>query len=187
MTLWSAVADSILEVEGGYVDHPTDPGGETQWGISKRAYPHLDIRSLTREQAIAIYAKDYWDAIPEDLPESVRWFAFDIAVNSGVNTALTWLRTYTTLPELVAKRMRFYTSLGTWPTFGRGWSRRVATVLDHIARYEAVSGEVAEAQTVVLHNLTMSDRLDIMRAGTPISGRFVWRARGAKLDVRRVR
>jgi len=50
----------ILRHEGGYVNHPNDPGGETNYGISKRQYPHLDIKNLTREQAKVIYYYDYW-------------------------------------------------------------------------------------------------------------------------------
>lgn len=50
----------VLEHEGGYVNDPRDSGGETNFGISKRAYPNLKIRDLTKEDAIAIYLKDYW-------------------------------------------------------------------------------------------------------------------------------
>ena len=53
--------EMVLQHEGGYVNDPADPGGETKYGISKRAYPHLDIRNLTREEAIAIYRRDWWD------------------------------------------------------------------------------------------------------------------------------
>jgi lysozyme family protein len=51
----------VLKHEGGYVNDPDDPGGETKFGISKRSYPDLDIRNLTEEQARAIYRKDWWD------------------------------------------------------------------------------------------------------------------------------
>lgn len=50
----------ILENEGGYVNNPNDPGGETKYGISKRSYPNLDIKNLTRDEAIAIYLRDFW-------------------------------------------------------------------------------------------------------------------------------
>ena len=50
----------VLENEGGYVNDPADPGGETKYGISKRSYPALDIKNLTVEQATAIYLKDFW-------------------------------------------------------------------------------------------------------------------------------
>lgn len=54
-----AVAE-LAELEGGYVNRPDDPGGETKFGISKRSYPHLDIAALTLEDAQAIYHRDYW-------------------------------------------------------------------------------------------------------------------------------
>lgn len=49
----------LIELEGGYVNDPADPGGETKYGISKRSYPHLDIRNLTVEQATEIYQRDW--------------------------------------------------------------------------------------------------------------------------------
>ena len=48
----------ILRNEGGYVNHPSDPGGETNMGIAKRFYPNLDIENLTEEEAIKIYYED---------------------------------------------------------------------------------------------------------------------------------
>ncbi|MDH5528316.1 MAG: hypothetical protein OEY97_13555 [Nitrospirota bacterium] len=51
----------VLRLEGGYSDSPIDPGGETKFGISKRRYPHLNIRELTQEQAEGIYRRDFWD------------------------------------------------------------------------------------------------------------------------------
>lgn len=75
----------MLQREGGYVSDPADTGGETNFGISKRAYPNLDIPNLTPEQAAAIYKRDYWDAINADqLPANIRELAFDAAVNQGV-------------------------------------------------------------------------------------------------------
>lgn len=50
----------LMEHEGGYVDNPSDPGGETKYGISKRSYPTLDIRNLTKTHAAEIYERDYW-------------------------------------------------------------------------------------------------------------------------------
>jgi len=55
-----AVAE-VLRFEGGYVNDPDDPGGETKFGISKRAYPDLDIKALRIEEAIEIYRRDWWD------------------------------------------------------------------------------------------------------------------------------
>lgn len=74
----------VLLHEGGYVDHPADPGGETNFGITKRDFPHLDIRGLTREQAAAIYRDHYWKPIYDKITSP--WVAakvFDMAVNMG--------------------------------------------------------------------------------------------------------
>ena len=76
----------VLRAEGGYVNDPVDRGGETKFGISKRANPEVDIANLTPEGAAAIYRKKYWDQIKADeLPAHMQGTAFDAAVNQGVN------------------------------------------------------------------------------------------------------
>ena len=85
----------VLEHEGGYVNDPVDPGGETNYGISKRAYPDIDIGALTREQAKAIYRRDYWDRLTLDRLETdpmLRGSMFDMAVNSGPLRAVELLQ-----------------------------------------------------------------------------------------------
>ncbi len=75
----------VIQREGGYVNDPDDIGGETKFGISKKAYPKLDIANLTEAEAARIYKRDYWDRINADkLPASIREMAFDAAVNQGV-------------------------------------------------------------------------------------------------------
>lgn len=71
---------------------PQDPGGETNFGICKKSYPELDIKNLTKEQAITIYKRDYWDKLHCDGYTNVRfrWKLFDIAVNQGVGTAMSF-------------------------------------------------------------------------------------------------
>ena len=82
-----------LSWEGGYVFDPNDPGGETKYGISKRAYPELDIKNLTEEEAKSIYKKDYWDKLRcDELPENVAIALFDFAVNVGVARAVRYLQ-----------------------------------------------------------------------------------------------
>lgn len=73
---------TVLENEGGYVDDPDDKGGETNFGISKRSYPSLDIKNLTMEEASAIYQKDFWkfDGIND---QAVATKLFDSFVNMG--------------------------------------------------------------------------------------------------------
>ena len=52
--------ENVIKHEGGYVNDPSDPGGETKYGISKKAYPKVDIKNLTLDDAIEIYKDDYW-------------------------------------------------------------------------------------------------------------------------------
>ena len=86
---FKCVFRDLIGIEGNYVNSPNDPGGETKYGISKRSYPHLDIRNLTLAQAYDIYWVDFWcqlgcDAIPV---LGLDRFLFDFGVNSGVPTA----------------------------------------------------------------------------------------------------
>lgn len=74
----------LIGNEGGYVNDPADPGGETKFGISKRAYPNLDIAALTLDQAKAIYLRDYWQpAGCEVVPDLLKFDLFDTAVNTS--------------------------------------------------------------------------------------------------------
>jgi len=148
--------DRLIGHEGGYVNHPDDPGGETQWGISKRSYPLLDIKNLSRDQAKGIYRADYWDKLG-NLHGAIKFQVFDIAVNSGISTAIKLLQrsigvkddgifgpisqqaagiipVSETLMLLSAERLDFWTSLPTWTTFGKGWARRGALNLRFAAK-----------------------------------------------------
>jgi lysozyme family protein len=94
MTGFEDAFQKLLLHEGGYVNDPDDPGGETKYGISKRVYPDVDIKSLTTDQARAIYRRDYWDKVSGDLIGSTRAAAvFDFAVNAGVCTAIRLAQT----------------------------------------------------------------------------------------------
>ena len=80
MARFSDAIDTVLAQEGGYVNDPLDPGGETKWGISKRQYPDLDIKAITREEAVAIYKRDYWNryrvALIDDRSIANKYFSF---------------------------------------------------------------------------------------------------------------
>jgi len=80
----------VLQHEGGYVDHPNDPGGETNFGISRRSYPGTDIAHLTLQDASEIYRDDFWQPIRgEDIrSQDVATNLLDFAVNSGVSRAV---------------------------------------------------------------------------------------------------
>src|SRR4051812_29003946 len=89
MSSFDQAIPTILKHEGGYVNDTKDPGGETNWGISKRSYPQLDIKNLSREQAIYFYRRDWWNkynygAIHD---QQVATKVFDIAVNMGASQA----------------------------------------------------------------------------------------------------
>ena len=79
--------------EGGYVNNPSDPGGETKYGISKRSYPAVDIPALTRDQAIAIYYRDWWQKYRFDqLSAAIAGKTFNLAVNMGAAAAIRCLQ-----------------------------------------------------------------------------------------------
>ena len=137
-TFQRAVA-RVLEHEGGYVDHPTDPGGETNFGISKRSYPDLDIKQLTKAQAIQIYHDDFWVPLGcARLHPALAFQVFDAGVNHGHRKALEWLALadFATTPatkvlRFNAIRLQFYTKLKTFKTFGKGWTNRIVANLEH--------------------------------------------------------
>lgn len=91
--LFTEVVKHVIATEGGYVDDPNDRGGETNYGISKRQYPSLNIARLTRDDAIAIYYRDYWLAYQCDkLPPAYACFLFDSVINHRAKTAVKFLQ-----------------------------------------------------------------------------------------------
>jgi len=86
MADFNIAVQRLIRIEGGLVKNPSDAGGITKYGISKRAYPQLDIRNLTEAQAIAIYCRDYWrfDGLHSQLVANKM---LDMAVNFGQETA----------------------------------------------------------------------------------------------------
>jgi len=84
----------VLIHEGGYVCDPSDPGGETKYGISKRAYPHLDIRNLTLERAKDIYYRDWWRRyrIYQLKDDQIAAKVLDLCVNVGARNGIAVLQ-----------------------------------------------------------------------------------------------
>jgi len=149
--------DILLRHEGGFSDHPADPGGQTRYGITEAVAREVgyrgDMRELPIDLAKRIYKGRYWDAVRADeLPEAIRYAMFDAAVNSGPRQAIRWLQravgvkddgiigpktlaaVHAADPErllrrFLSQRLRFMTDLPTWPTFGRGWARRIADLM----------------------------------------------------------
>lgn len=157
MSNFDAAFTALLGHEGGYSNHPDDPGGETMWGITKvvaRENGYTGpMRDMSANVARMIYRKKYWLDVFDELPYAVAFNVFDAAVNSGVGQAVRWLQRSVGVADdgrlgpitmgavkgvdptiLVmrfnAQRLRFMTNLSTWPTFGKGWARRIAANLE---------------------------------------------------------
>jgi lysozyme family protein len=99
---WSNAFQLMLKSEGGYVDHPADPGGRTNLGVTQatwenwvgRASDEAEMRSLTPEKVDPLYKKKYWDAVrADDLPVGLDYLMFDFAVNAGPGRAIKLLQT----------------------------------------------------------------------------------------------
>lgn len=156
------IFDRLIGHEGGYVFHAKDPGGETNWGITKRTavangYTGA-MKSMTREQAFHIYEKAFWQRYQcEKLTPSVAFQFFDAVVNHGSGNASRMLQraadvaddgiigkislnAINAMPEsdllmlFNAERLKFYAKLTTFPTFGKGWVNRVAGNLEYAAK-----------------------------------------------------
>lgn len=135
----------VLAQEGGYVNDPADPGGETKYGISKRSYPYLDIASLTVDQAKAIYYTDYWEASGADrLPMPLALVVFDTAVNTGVGHAQDWLALSNgDVDQFLAFRTSYYQTLAVQhPTLAKylnGWLNRIAALRNSLGLFGTVA------------------------------------------------
>ena len=85
--------ERVLASEGGYSSNPADPGGATRFGISARAYPGLDIATLTRDAAVKIYWSEWWLRFGfAQLPAAIAAKVFDLAVNMGASHAIQCLQ-----------------------------------------------------------------------------------------------
>ena len=98
---WEDCLSHILKSEGGYVNHPQDPGGETNLGVTRRVWQDWvkrevadgEMRTLTPEMVAPLYKKKYWDAVKgDDLPSGLDLCVFDCAVNAGVSRAAKFLQ-----------------------------------------------------------------------------------------------
>jgi len=159
-TNFDACLAHLLKHEGGFVNHPSDPGGATNLGVTQevwedwidRTVSEENMKALTPAKVAPLYREMYWDRIKGDkLPSGVDYLVFDAAVNSGVSRAAKWLQTTVgavadgaigeqTLKQVLltnplmlidkysANRLSFLQRLSTWPTFGKGWERRVEEV-----------------------------------------------------------
>jgi len=101
MSRFTICLDRVLKHEGGFVDHPKDPGGATNMGVTqavlaeflKRPVTVAEIKALSRQTAADIYRFRYWSPLlAEGLPPGVDYMVFDLAVNSGVARAVRFLQ-----------------------------------------------------------------------------------------------
>ena len=146
----------LLEHEGGYVNHPSDPGGETNLGVTRAVYEQYagrqvlegEMQGLTHDDVYPIYKENYWDRVRGDeLPSGVDWSVFDWGVNSGTSRsakalqrivgveqdggigpmtlqAVAEIEEAEIIEQMHYVREKFYRSLSTFDTFGKGWLRR---------------------------------------------------------------
>lgn len=161
MATFDKVIERVLAHEGGFVNHPADPGGATNFGITQRtltsirtANPSLglpkDVRNLSRDQAKTCYRIGYWNPIRGDqLPDQFAYQMMDAYVNTSPETVVRWVQRAAGVADdgkigpmtiaaiqranpddlvllFLASRLEHMTSLSIWPTFGKGWARRIA-------------------------------------------------------------
>lgn len=93
--------EAVLHHEGGFVNHPADPGGMTNLGCTKKVWEEWvghpvdekTMRALTPGDVAPLYKKKYWDAVKGDeLPDGVDYIVFDTAINSGPGRAIKFLQ-----------------------------------------------------------------------------------------------
>lgn len=160
MLTFDQAFDRLLGNEGGYSNNPADPGGETRWGITvaeaRRNGYRGEMKDLPKDFAKAVYKAEYWDVLGDTAPAAIKFQAFDFAVNAGPGTCIRKLQAALgvaddgrwgpvsaaalaaadpndLLMRFAAQRLNYYTALSTWPTFGKGWARRIATDLNYSA------------------------------------------------------
>ena len=152
--------DLLISHEGGFSNRPLsdDPGGATMYGVTEnvaRANGYTgQMQDLTLDFAKSVYRKQYWDACQCDaMPDALRYPLFDAAVNSGPGQAIKWLQSAIGVKadgvigpmtrqaanmaspqivrqQMIGKRLAFMTRLDNWSANAKGWSRRIASILE---------------------------------------------------------
>lgn len=152
--------DLLISHEGGFSNRPfaDDPGGRTMYGITERVAKENGyvgrMEDLSLDFAKSIYRKQYWDACKCDqMPDAIKYPLFDAAVNSGPGQSIKWLQASVGVKadgsigpmtlhavnmaapayvrqQMIGRRLRFMTELNNWSANARGWSRRIAAILE---------------------------------------------------------
>jgi hypothetical protein len=140
---WERAWPIVLQIEGkGTLSTDRNDKGNyrpdgtfvgTRWGISALAYPNEDIVNLTKERALFLYKRDYWEPSGAGkLPWPLALLHFDSYVQNP-GSAMKFLSASGGNPALyLAERIRWYTNLDTWEYHGKGWMRRCATMLEEV-------------------------------------------------------
>jgi len=145
----------VLKAEGGWVNHPSDPGGETNLGVTKRVWeewvghPVESLKNLTKDQVAPLYEQRYWrPCYGEILPRGLDFVVFSMGVNAGSGRSTKLLQqsigcvpdgvigpttrglisasnTATLISKFSEARREYYRSLKNFPIFGKGWLARV--------------------------------------------------------------
>ena len=178
---WEDLWAHTLKAEGGYANNPLDPGGETKFGISKSAYPNLNIAALTTDDAKAIFKVDYFDKVGGDMllqiNPGVAAHVVDMAFNAGPQTAINLLydsvhlpRKEGLTPELLERvgrdetaiedyskaRLTYYSSLYNAPTFIKGWINRVSNLNKVLGTKSGLGGAYAAARDLDVEYLVQN-------------------------------
>ena len=147
--------DLVLKSEGGWVNNPNDPGGETNLGVTKAVWeeyvghPVTTMKNLTKDDVAPLYEQKYWRACyGEVLPRGLDFIVFSMGVNAGPGRSVKLLQqsigcvpdgvigpatrslicasnTATLIAKFSEVRREYYRSLKTFPIFGKGWLSRV--------------------------------------------------------------
>ena len=147
--------DLVLKSEGGWVNHPSDPGGETNLGVTKAVWeeyvghPVKTLKNLTKDDVAPLYEQKYWKpCYGEVLPRGLDFLVFSMGVNAGPGRSVKLLQSSlgcvadgvigvrtrelissSDIPKLISKfsnvRREYYRALKTFPVFGKGWLARV--------------------------------------------------------------
>jgi lysozyme family protein len=163
----------VLKWEGGFVNNPADPGGATNKGITQGVYDAWrrskglkprSVEQIEQPEVEQIYRERYWNPINGDsLPAPVALAAFDLAVNSGVGVASKAIASANgDWRTIVALRVELLIGLPHFPTFGRGWMRRIAGLIRECASVDPSLAPVKRLVLLPADNPTPIQKLSVV-------------------------